>query len=320
MTGKEIIKITFTLVVIYLAGALLLAAVYAKTSPVIYRKNMQEKQEALQKMMPKADEIVKLGDWEPHEKHAEYYSGFEHAADVVKGGAYFVVWKSRNIKDCLRIELLHDGKAVKALAECAPNDGRYPLETGGIADGSGYKVRVGTKDGSVSAESGEFAVSSRPLEAPSGEKAAEGPAKKGGEEAAKPASDAPSISDVIVGTRIGYIVETYGKGYSSYIDILFAVNDQFTVEKLNILHHAETPGLGDEITAPWFKDQFKGKDEAHLVVKKGETKDYIQAITGATISSRAVTEDGVRKGLEFLKEALEKGKGGEGHGPSAGKD
>jgi RnfABCDGE-type electron transport complex G subunit len=316
MTGKEIIKITFTLVAIYLAGALLLAAVYAKTSPVIYRKNMEEKQAALQKMMPRADDIVKLGDWEPHEKHAEYYSGFEDTPDVVKGGAYFVVWKSRNIKECVRIELLRDGKAVKALAECAPNDGRFPLDAAALADGSGYKVRVAAKDGSVSAESPAFAVSARPLETAAPEKEAEGPAK----EAAQEAPDARVISNVIVGKKIGYIVETYGKGYSSYIDILFSVDDQFKVEKISILHHAETPGLGDEIQAPWFKKQFAGKDEAHLVVKKGETKDYIQAITGATISSRAVTEDGVRKGLEFLKEALDKGKGGEGHGPSAGKD
>ena len=69
MTFKEILKITLNLVVLYLAGGLLLAIVYAKTSPVIFKKNVEEKKQALQEMMPEADKIVKLGDWEPHEKH-----------------------------------------------------------------------------------------------------------------------------------------------------------------------------------------------------------------------------------------------------------
>ena len=71
-----------------------------------------------------------------------------------------------------------------------------------------------------------------------------------------------------------------------------------------MLHHAETPGLGDEIQKDYFKNQFKGKSIDNLVVVKTETPDKIQAITGATISSRAVTEDGVRKGVEMLKEKL----------------
>jgi electron transport complex protein RnfG len=184
VTAKDIIKITLNLVVIYVIGGLILAGVYAKTAPIMYKKNVEEKQAALKKMMPDATSIDKIGEWEPHEIHAEYYV-----------------------------------------------------------------------------------------------------AKKGGD-------------------LIGYIVETYGKGYSSYIDILVAVDKNLTVEKIDILHHSETPGLGDEIQKPYFQDQFKGKTFAHLVVRKEATKDDIQAISGATISSRAVTEDGVKKGVEMLKEKL----------------
>ena len=35
---------------------------------------VQEKEAALKVMMPEADTVAKLGDWEPHEKHAEYYA------------------------------------------------------------------------------------------------------------------------------------------------------------------------------------------------------------------------------------------------------
>jgi electron transport complex protein RnfG len=184
VTAKDIIKITLNLIVVYVAGGLIMAAVYATTKPVIDKKTYEEKQAALKEMMPDATSIEKMGVWKPHDKEAEYYA-----------------------------------------------------------------------------------------------------AKKDG----KP---------------IGYIVESYGKGYSSYIDMLIAVNDTFTVEKLNILDQHETPGLGDEIQQPYFEKQFAGKTLDHLVVRKLPTDVDIQAVSGATISSRAVTEDGVKKGVEMLKDKL----------------
>jgi len=103
---------------------------------------------------------------------------------------------------------------------------------------------------------------------------------------------------------IGYIAEGFGKGYSSYIHILTSVDKNFIVQKISVLGHGETPGLGDEIEKDYFLNQFAGRSADNLVVIKGETPDKIQAITGATISSRAVTEDGVRNGVKMLKEKL----------------
>lgn len=191
MTGKDIIKITLNLVIIYVIGGLILALVYAKASPVIFRNNEIAKQQALKELMPEADSINKAGDWAPHEKHAEYFI-----------------------------------------------------------------------------------------------------AKKGND-------------------TIGYVVQSFGKGYSSYIDTLIAVDRDFKVQKINILHHAETPGLGDEIELDYFKDRLKGKDIDHLKVLKTETAEYVEAISGATISSRAVTEDAVKKGVEFLIRTVKEG--GNGH-------
>ncbi len=106
---------------------------------------------------------------------------------------------------------------------------------------------------------------------------------------------------------IGYIVQSFGKGYSSYINTLISVDKDFKVQNINILGHAETPGLGDEIEMDSFKNQFKGKDVEHLTVLKADTTEYIQAISGATISSRAVTEDAVRSGVDFLIKTIKEG-------------
>jgi len=106
---------------------------------------------------------------------------------------------------------------------------------------------------------------------------------------------------------IGYIIQSYGKGYSSYINTFIAVDKDMKVQKISVLSHAETPGLGDEIETDVFKDQFKGKTVEHLKVIKGETKEDIQAISGATISSRAVSEDAVKNGVEFLIKTVREG-------------
>jgi electron transport complex protein RnfG len=73
MTGKDIIKIAINLVVIYLIGGAILAGVYAKTSPLIFKNNEEAKKQALKELMPEADDIKKMGDWTIHEKHAEYF-------------------------------------------------------------------------------------------------------------------------------------------------------------------------------------------------------------------------------------------------------
>jgi electron transport complex protein RnfG len=63
----------------------------------------------------------------------------------------------------------------------------------------------------------------------------------------------------------------------------------------------ETPGLGVRVTEKWFKKQFSGKKEKEVLLKKdGGT---IDAITSATISSRAVT-NGTIKGIEKYKKYL----------------
>lgn len=90
-------------------------------------------------------------------------------------------------------------------------------------------------------------------------------------------------------------------GYSGNIDIMVGVDPGGTVAGIEILNHAETPGLGDKIALPTFKEKFAGKnlDNADWRVKK-DGGEFDQ-ITGATISPRAVV-GAVRKGLEFYRD------------------
>ncbi len=74
---------------------------------------------------------------------------------------------------------------------------------------------------------------------------------------------------------------------------------------IEILNHAETPGLGSLIIEDSFKDQFKGRslDNTNFKVKKDGGD--IDQITGATISPRAVSE-AVEKGLIWFRDEKEK--------------
>jgi electron transport complex protein RnfG len=90
-------------------------------------------------------------------------------------------------------------------------------------------------------------------------------------------------------------------GYSGNINMMVGVDAGGTVVGLEILTHAETPGLGDKITHDVFKGQFKGKtlEGSDWRVKK-DGGDFDQ-ITGATISPRAVVK-AVHQGLQFYRE------------------
>lgn len=93
------------------------------------------------------------------------------------------------------------------------------------------------------------------------------------------------------GETIAYVVPSETKGYGGAIKLLVAVSKDGKVIEYSCTKHNETPGLGDKATQSPFKDQFVGKTADLLVVTKDPTnKENIQAMTGATISSRAFTK------------------------------
>ena len=104
------------------------------------------------------------------------------------------------------------------------------------------------------------------------------------------------------GKVLAYVVESESKGFGGAIKMLVAVSPDGKVIDYNILSHKETPGLGDGTDKEPFKGQFKDKTvEALAVVKDPSDTENIQAITGATISSKAVTK-GVKESVEKVEQ------------------
>jgi len=94
-------------------------------------------------------------------------------------------------------------------------------------------------------------------------------------------------------------------GYSGNIYIMMGVLPDGTLGGIEILSHAETPGLGSPITEESWKGTFRGRslDNTDLRVKKDGGD--IDQMTGATISPRAVT-GAVKKGLEWFRDNRDK--------------
>ena len=101
------------------------------------------------------------------------------------------------------------------------------------------------------------------------------------------------------GKPVAAIAETAGKGYSSYIKMLVSLGPDQKINDVKVLDMNETPGLGDQVLEKTFLDQFKGKGISQIVLIKGETKENIQAVSGATYSSRGVT-NGVKDAVQML--------------------
>lgn len=108
------------------------------------------------------------------------------------------------------------------------------------------------------------------------------------------------------GELCGYVIESYGKGYSGFVHTMLAVDPSLKVINIKVLNHAETPGLGDVIETPDFQKQFYGKSIDNMQLVKTSGTDKIQAISGATISSRAMV-NAQRDALTFLNSELKTG-------------
>ena len=90
------------------------------------------------------------------------------------------------------------------------------------------------------------------------------------------------------GKFVGVAFKAVGKGYSSVIETLVGMLKDGKINAIKILSQNETPGLGSRIAEPGFTSQFKGIDDL----------SGVHAITGATISSRAVIASVDKKALE----------------------
>jgi electron transport complex protein RnfG len=120
------------------------------------------------------------------------------------------------------------------------------------------------------------------------------------------------------GKRVAYLLGGKFPGFKTFINVMLALDQKFSMLGLEVLEHEEDPGLGAEIEKDYFKNQFKGRSfevlkglqvvkeplpdqyrqalEGHLadadvsrIMEQFKDKN-IYALTGATISSRMLTE------------------------------
>ena len=109
---------------------------------------------------------------------------------------------------------------------------------------------------------------------------------------------------------IGAAVKTYSKnGFGGKIELMVGMLANGNINKVSILSQAETPGLGANMVNDKFKNQFDGKDPKTFILKVKKDGGDVDAITAATISSRAVAEAVKRAadGFEANKDQFMKG-------------
>ncbi|MCX5693893.1 MAG: FMN-binding protein [Candidatus Omnitrophica bacterium] len=98
---------------------------------------------------------------------------------------------------------------------------------------------------------------------------------------------------------IGFVFKASGKGYSSVIETLAGIFLDDKISVIKVISLNETPGLGMRVTEDKFTSQFNQQNSLDL--------SGVEAITGATISSRAVM-DSVMKKAQEIKELIKNDK------------
>jgi electron transport complex protein RnfG len=107
--------------------------------------------------------------------------------------------------------------------------------------------------------------------------------------------------DEVVGTAI----QTYSdKGFTQRIWIMVGFLPDGTIYNTAVLDHKETPGLGDKMDiskSPW-SEQFRNKLPGDFDLKVSKDGGDVDAITAATISSRAFCDAVNRAWETYQKE------------------
>lgn len=135
------------------------------------------------------------------------------------------------------------------------------------------------------------------------------------------------------GQPAGFVVQGETRGYKATIRLFVAMEPDFEIVDMRIIETTDDPGLGAEVAQPWFREQYVGRTAEeiakldvtrdpmpedwkaalvafarrapdgparHRALLERERRKPIYAVTGATISSRAVTE-GVRKTVDHFR-------------------
>jgi len=91
------------------------------------------------------------------------------------------------------------------------------------------------------------------------------------------------------GQRIGGVLAASIQGYSGTILSFVGLDRTNVITGVKVLSQSETPGLGAKIAEERFLKQFRGLSPAEVALRRDDPAGKIDAVTAATISSRALT-------------------------------
>ncbi len=111
---------------------------------------------------------------------------------------------------------------------------------------------------------------------------------------------------------VGYAIKTFSKkGFSGLISVMVGFDPDGHIHKTSVLEHHETPGLGDKMqrSKSTFSNQFDSmdvpntpdKDHDGIIIEVTKDQGTVDAITAATISSRAFCDATERAYNAFKK-------------------
>jgi electron transport complex protein RnfG len=104
--------------------------------------------------------------------------------------------------------------------------------------------------------------------------------------------DFPTVLTVHKAEGVGYVVTSKFSGAQGNITLAVGVDNDYKCTGISVIEHSETSGLGANAASTGevgvnFRKQFVGQDESIALANAGGS---IDALTGATITSRAITE------------------------------
>ena len=110
------------------------------------------------------------------------------------------------------------------------------------------------------------------------------------------------------GNEVGYAISTATQGYGGQVKVMTGINDSKIVGVDVFYNDDETPGLGKNTSNASFRDQYKGlfSSGGISVSKDSSEGQTVDAVTSATISSRAVTK-AVNEACQIYNENVKEG-------------
>jgi len=88
---------------------------------------------------------------------------------------------------------------------------------------------------------------------------------------------------------VGEVLAVTAKGYGGPIGMMMGLDTEGKVTGVRVLRQTETAGLGAKVGSENFLGQFVGKSSAELWLRVDSSQGTIDALTAATITSRAAT-------------------------------